>query len=95
MAGRPRILICAFGPFPGVPVNPSERLGRTLAHMRRPALAGCDLALEILPTRWAALGLLERHLDRHAPDAVLLLGVAPRRRALCVETRAVNVAADR
>ncbi len=95
MAVGPRILICAFGPFPGVPANPSERLARALARMRRPALADCELALEILPTRWEALGLLQRHLHRHAPDAVLLMGVAPRRRVLCVETRAVNAAADR
>lgn len=95
MGGHARILVTAFGPFPGVPVNPSARLARALARTRRPALAGIDLAVEILPTRWDALPLLARALDHHRPDGVLLLGVAPRRRALCVETRAVNMAEDR
>ncbi|WP_454916992.1 pyroglutamyl-peptidase I family protein [Xanthobacter sediminis] len=94
MDRRTRILVCAFGPFPGVPVNPSARLALKLARTRRPALADIDLRVEILPTRWDALGELARHLDGFKPDAVLLLGVAPRRRALCVETRAVNAAAD-
>lgn len=95
MGRRTRILVTAFGPFPGVPVNPSARLARALSRTRRPALAEIDLRVEILPTRWDALALLARHLDRHRPDGVLLLGVAPRRRALCVETRAVNAASDR
>ncbi|MFG1296785.1 pyroglutamyl-peptidase I [Xanthobacter variabilis] len=92
---RARILVCAFGPFPGVPVNPSARLARQIVHARRPVLADIELILEILPTRWDALDILRRHLTRHRPDGVLLLGVAPRRQALCVETRAVNLCADR
>lgn len=95
MGGRVRILVCAFGPFPGVPVNPSARLAQRLGRMRRPAFAGIELIVQILPTRWDGLDLLRHHLAHVAPDAVLLLGVAPRRRALCVETRAVNDAADR
>ncbi|MDQ0503934.1 pyroglutamyl-peptidase I family protein [Xanthobacter agilis] len=95
MAPRTRILVCAFGPFPGVPVNPSARLAQVLGRTRRPALGAIDLIVEILPTRWDALGRLVVLLERHAPDAVLLLGVAPRRSVLCVETRAVNAAADR
>lgn len=95
MPERARILIVAFGPFPGVPVNPSAALARKLARTRRPALCNVAIDLEILPTRWDALPRLSRRLAQLAPDGVLLLGVAARRTALCVETRAVNAAADR
>lgn len=98
MTGEPtphrpvRILVCAFGPFPGVPVNPSARAARTLARRRRPALAGCDVAVDILPTRWDSLPGLDARIAAFAPDGVLLLGVAARRRTVCVETCAVNTA---
>ncbi|MFG1480970.1 peptidase C15 [Xanthobacter sp. V4C-4] len=88
-------MICAFGPFPGVPVNPSARLARDLVRARRPALAACDLRLEILPTLWASLPVLADLIARHRPDGMLLFGIAPRRRRLSIETRAVNAAADR
>ncbi|MFS8037091.1 peptidase C15 [Xanthobacter sp. AM11] len=88
----PRLLVCAFGPFPGVPVNPSRQAALDLLRRRRPALAGADIRLEILPTRWDALERLDAVLERLKPDAVLLLGVAARRREVCVETVAVNAA---
>jgi len=91
MAAR-RILLVAFGPFPGVPVNPSAALARQLARTRRPAWADLRLDLEILPTRWSALTRLSQRIAATRPDGVLLLGVAARRRALCIETRAVNAA---
>lgn len=86
----PRVLVCAFGPFPGVPVNPSQQLATDLRRLRRPALSGMDIAIEILPTRWDALARLDARLGAIDPDAVLLLGVAARRRRVCVEMRAVN-----
>lgn len=88
-----RLLICAFGPFPGVAANPAEAIARALGRRRWPG--DIAVAVEILPTRWAVLRRLPALLGRHAPDGVLLLGVAARRRALCVETRAVNRATDR
>ncbi len=87
---RARLLVCAFGPFPGVAVNPSEALARALVRLRRPALAGSEIRLLILPTRWASLALLDDTLARFCPDAVLLLGVASRRRIVELETRAAN-----
>lgn len=87
-----RILVCAFGPFPGVPVNPSQRFAADLLRLRRPALCGMEIALEILPTRWDALARLDARLDAFDPDAVLLLGVAARRRRVSIETLAVNAA---
>lgn len=90
-AARQRtILVCAFGPFPGVAVNPSAALARALARFRRPALADVALHLLILPTRWDSLTLLDDTLARLKPDAVLLLGVAARRKVVCVEARALN-----
>lgn len=85
-----RILICAFGPFPGVPVNPSQQLAHDLLRLRRPALSDSEMALEILPTRWDALARLDARLDTFDPDAVLLLGVAARRRSVSIEMLAAN-----
>ncbi len=90
-----RLLVCAFGPFPGVAVNPSERFARAVLRRRRPSLAGVACDLEILPTRWEALGRLSARIARERPDGILLLGVAPRRRRIDVETRAVNAASWR
>ncbi|MDE1570810.1 peptidase C15 [Aquabacter sediminis] len=86
------VLICGFGPFPGVPRNPSQIAAIDLARLRRPLLDGLDRHLEILPTRWNALPHLAQTVRRLQPDAVLLLGVAARRRVVNVEVRAVNAA---
>lgn len=87
-----RILICGFGPFPGVAVNPSTRFALAVARYRRPALANVQIHVEILPTHWDALDRLDAVATRFAPDAILLMGVAARRRAVCVERLAVNAA---
>ncbi|MEP9352992.1 peptidase C15 [Xanthobacter sp. KR7-65] len=87
-----RILVCAFGPFPGVPVNPSQLAAADLLRLRRPTLAGIALHFEALPTRWDALARLDTRLAELAPDAVLLLGVAARRRRISIEQVAENAA---
>lgn len=87
-----RILVCAFGPFPGVPVNPSELLAGDLLRLRRPALSGIEIVREVLPTRWDALAHLDARLEALDPDAVLLLGVAARRRSVSIERLAANAA---
>ncbi|MFG1282852.1 pyroglutamyl-peptidase I family protein [Xanthobacter autotrophicus] len=89
-----RILVTAFGPFPGVPVNPSQRAATDLLRLKRPALSGVEITLSILPTRWDVLPRLDALLRERTFDAVLLLGVASRRRRVCLETRAVNAARD-
>lgn len=88
--GRPRLLVCAFGPFPGVAVNPSEALARAMVALRRPALAHTEIRLLVLPTLWASLARLDAALAAFVPDAVLLLGVAARRKRVELELRAVN-----
>ncbi|MFG1461797.1 peptidase C15 [Xanthobacter sp. DSM 24535] len=89
---RRRILICGFGAFPGVPDNPSARVARRLGRLARPALSDLARHVEILPTRWAALDLAEARIRDLKPDAIVLLGVASRRRNVCVEQRALNAA---
>lgn len=87
-----RILICGFGPFPGVAVNPSGRAALRLAAARRPALADLRRKVHVLPTQWTSVGRVVALIRDEKPDVVLLLGIAPRRRVYCVETRAVNAA---
>jgi len=85
-----RVLLVGFGPFPGAPFNPSAALVKALARRRRPALAGIDLSAHVLATVYAAA---DRDLPRWLsakPDIVLMFGLAGRRRALCIETRARN-----
>ena len=71
------ILITGFGPFPGAPVNPTERLVQRLARIRRPALADVRLIPHVFATSFRAV---ERDLPRliaaHAPDAILMFGLA-------------------
>jgi pyroglutamyl-peptidase len=86
-----RLLITGFGPFPGVPRNPSANLARDIA--ADPRWRRLDIAVEaiVLETRYAAI---ETHfvpmIREFRPDAILMLGVAARRRHVSVETRAMN-----
>jgi pyroglutamyl-peptidase len=86
-----RLLVTGFGPFPRVPRNPSERLARALAAHPRLRLRGVEASALILPTAYPAVdAVLVPVLRAWRPDAVLMLGVAARRRHVSVETRAVN-----
>lgn len=69
-------LVTAFGPFPGVPWNPSEAV-----LSRLPAgIGGASLVLQPLPTEYAAAGaILERVIATFEPDICLCLGVGSRR----------------
>lgn len=89
MRQPPRILITGFGRFPGMPVNPSAALADMLARSRRSGLPSPQLL--VLPTRWATAQHFADELERRAPDIVLMIGVAARRRHICIERRAVNV----
>lgn len=67
------LLITGFGPFPGVPVNPTEALVTALA-----AAFPREVQAVILPTEWGVL----HHLTNLAAEAntVLMFGVASRAR---------------
>ncbi len=84
----PRLLVTGFGSFPGMPANPSARLARLLA--RGPGARRARTDLLLLATRWDAAAAFPAVLDRAAPDIVLMLGVAARRRRVCIESVARN-----
>lgn len=91
---RGPLLVTGFGPFPGMPANPAQRLARILGRLRRPALADGSIRVRILPTTWQAVAQAQTLIADLAPSAILMLGVAGRRKKVCVEARAVNAAAD-
>jgi pyroglutamyl-peptidase len=85
------ILVTGFGPFPGAPFNPTGPLVQRLARLRRPYLANVKIVPHIFPTGYAAVDRdLPRLLAKHKPDALLMFGLAPRARALRIETRSRN-----
>ncbi len=88
-----RVLVTAFGAFPGAPSNPTVALVRELERRHRRRLARLSIALHtrVLPVRFAQVeGALAAALDEVQPDVVLHLGLAGRRSALSVEIRALN-----
>jgi pyroglutamyl-peptidase len=85
-----RVLITGFGPFPGAPFNPSALLVKALARRRRPPLGDIELMTHVFATSYAAVDRDLPKLLAQQPDAVLLFGLAGRRRHLCIETRARN-----
>lgn len=94
MPARPvRVLLTGFGPFPGVPVNPTGAIvaaaARRLARTRTPL----RVATETLPTEWAMLARLPDLLCFHRPDVVVMTGVAVRARSARLE-RTAHARAD-
>jgi pyroglutamyl-peptidase len=87
----PRLLVTGFGPFPGIPKNPSAEAARRVAHSLRLRRLGIDARCVVLLTTYAALkDELLPALEEHRPDALLMIGVAGRAREVRVETRGVN-----
>jgi len=85
-----RVVLAGFGPFPGVPFNPSAVLVRALARRRRPAFADVVISTHVFATRYAAVDRDLAELAAQKPDLILIFGVARRRRYLGIETRARN-----
>ncbi|MGI9382179.1 MAG: peptidase C15 [Methyloligellaceae bacterium] len=87
-----RVLLTGFGPFPGVPDNPSGRLAETLSRSLRDS-ARQDFALHdaVLPTQWAALATQIPCLHRELhPHLMVHFGVSPRATGLRLERAAHN-----
>jgi len=85
------VLVTGFGPFPGAPFNPTERLVTRLARLRRPATADAKIVSHIFTTSYAAVDEeLPKLIAKHRPDALLMFGLATRTKTLRVETRARN-----
>lgn len=89
-ASRLRIAVAGFGPFPGVPKNPSAEIVRVLARRQRFRASGIVLDAAILPTAYgAAEARLEKLLEGD-PDAIVLFGVAGGAKHIRIETLARN-----
>ncbi|WP_137045548.1 pyroglutamyl-peptidase I [Pseudolabrys sp. FHR47] len=90
----PTILITGFGPFPGAPYNPTVKLVRALARLRRPVLADARIVTHIFTTSYAAVDRdLPALIAQHRPDALLMFGLHGRAKAIRIETRARNALA--
>jgi pyroglutamyl-peptidase len=83
--------VTGFGPFPGIPKNPSAEAARRVARSLRWKRLGIEAELVELSTTYAALeSELLPALEEHAPDALLMIGVAGRAREVRIETRGIN-----
>ena len=81
-----RLLVTGFGAFPGMPRNPSAAVVAALARDRaRFARHGIALTTQVLPVLY---DLCAAFAPAPAPDVIVHIGVAGRRRAVSVETRA-------
>lgn len=87
---RVRIAVAGFGPFPGVPKNPSGEIVREIAKMQRFRAAGIALDTAIFETSY---GKAESSLEKliiAKPNAIILFGVAGGARHIRIETIARN-----
>jgi pyroglutamyl-peptidase len=86
-----RILITGFEPFPGAPFNPTGPLVERLMKLRRPALSDVERISHIFPVTYGAVDRdLPQLVVKHAPDALLMFGLAARTPHVRIETRARN-----
>lgn len=90
-ARRLRLLVTGFGPFPGAPFNPTPALVDRLMQLRRPAFADIDRVGHVFEVSYAAVDRdLRALLSTHAPDALLMFGLAQRTPFIRIEQRARN-----
>jgi pyroglutamyl-peptidase len=91
---RPRVLLTGFGPFPGVPENPSGWLAETLAATT--GGHGFEPHGTVLPTEWAAVAALAPRLHAELQPLVTIhFGVSARATGLRLERTAHNRAEPR
>ncbi|MGE5260688.1 MAG: peptidase C15 [Actinomycetota bacterium] len=89
-----RVLITGFGPFPGVPVNPSAWLAEALPE-RLSQLNG-ELQARVLPTEWGAVEGLVRHLhETIQPHVTIHFGLSQTAKEFRIERSAYNRASLR
>ncbi|HEY8565002.1 MAG TPA: peptidase C15 [Beijerinckiaceae bacterium] len=85
-----RLLVTGFGPFPGMPKNPSAALARQVAASGRLRRHGIETQVLVLPTTYRALDEVLAPALGSGADAVLMVGVAGRAKRVRLERRAVN-----
>jgi pyroglutamyl-peptidase len=84
-----RILLTGFEPFDGDTRNPSAEAVVALGGRD---IGGVRLSTAILPTTYrGAMPALRAAIDRHAPDAVIAVGLAGGRAEISVERVAINI----
>lgn len=87
---KKHLLITGFGPFPGIRVNPSARLAEALAARPCWSWLGWKVRAAILPVGYGPMEkALEPLLDKE-PRAVLMFGIAAKRKAISIERLARN-----
>ena len=92
---RPRILLTGFGPFPGVPTNPSGWLAETLAErLPAPDLHG-RIHVRIFPTEWQAAALVADLCETLQPHVMIHFGVSEHTKTFRIEHSAHNRTAPR
>jgi pyroglutamyl-peptidase len=85
------VLITGFGPFPGMPRNPSGAIATQLAKLRRPALQNLSRTAYLFPTSYAAVDReLPKLIAEHSPKILIMFGVAGRTTFMRVESIARN-----
>jgi pyroglutamyl-peptidase len=89
-----RVLLTGFGPFPGVPHNPSAWLAQALGVRAAPALAD-ELHVRIFATEWRAATLAPDLYAALQPHVMIQFGVSQRAEAFRLERSAFNRAASR
>ncbi|WP_026379959.1 pyroglutamyl-peptidase I [Afifella pfennigii] len=96
MGGRPpRLLVTGFGPFPGVPDNPSAWLVEELAASALAEEIEAQALHWVLPTDWVAAPDAYRRLwEAHRPDIAVQFGVSRRACDFQLERIARNRMAD-
>ena len=89
-AARLRVAVAGFGPFPGVPKNPSGEIVRAIAMMQRFRTANIALDTAIFQTSYGAATEELEKLIAKKPAAIVLFGVAGGAKHIRIETIARN-----
>ncbi len=92
---RTRVLLTGFGPFPGVPTNPSAWLAESLAGQCLSSEVDGETQARILPTEWQAAALMPRLCETLQPHVMIHFGVCEHAKTLRIERSAHNRAAPR
>ncbi|MBZ8132827.1 hypothetical protein [Afifella sp. IM 167] len=88
---RPRLLVTGFGPFPGVPENPSGWLMERLSLPDGLKGIAAEARFAVLPTDWqAGPAAFEALWQAHSPDIAVQFGVSRRARGFELERLARN-----
>jgi len=89
LSKNPTVLITGFPPFPGAPMNPTERLIETLQPADLNHL--CDLRLGVIPVDYGLVGDALNELAKvHQPDIIINFGLAAEATGIRLERIARN-----